>query len=105
MTNKKNYFIYILTNRHKNVLYIGVTNSIKRRLIEHVNGEVKGFSKRYNCKYLLHYEKYNDISLAILREKTIKKWRREKKVLLISKFNPKWNSLNESVLNADDEYL
>ena len=97
----KNYFVYIITNETKTVLYIGVTNYIQKRLSQHYfdsqNGK-KSFAGKYNCYYLLYYESFEDINLAILREKELKGWRREKKNKLISELNPNWDFLNNDVL-------
>jgi putative endonuclease len=73
------HYVYVMTNRNRNVLYIGVTNNLKRRIIEHENGLDKGFSKKYNCNYLVYYEEYRSINSAIKREKELKGWRRSKK--------------------------
>ena len=88
-----------MTNKHKNVLYLGVTNDLERRVFKHENGKYKGFTKKYNCKYLVYYEHFINIEYTIDREKELKKWRREKKDLLISSFNPKWKFLNDEVDN------
>jgi len=98
-------FIYILTNYSKTVLYTGVTKPISQRLQQHINGEIDGFSKKYRCKYLVYYEKYEDINQAIAREKQIKKWNRRKKESLVNSINPDWKALNESVFKIDEEYL
>ena len=95
-----NYFIYIVTNKNRTVLYLGVTNDLQRRIFEHENGVVPGFTKRYNCHFLIYYEHFQKIEEAIEREKEIKKWRREKKEILIQKFNPNWTFLNEKIHNA-----
>ena len=71
-----NYYVYILTNKIKTVLYIGVTNDLQRRIYEHENSLISGFSKKYNCNYLIYYEHFQEIKEAIEREKEIKKWRR-----------------------------
>ena len=97
----KNYFVYIITNEKKSVLYIGVTNNIQKRLSQHYfdsQNAKKSFAGKYNCYYLLYYEKFEDINLAILREKELKGWRRDKKDNLITDFNPNWNFLNNDVL-------
>jgi putative endonuclease len=86
-----------MTNLHKNVLYIGVTNDLERRVYEHSTGEVNGFTKKYNCHFLIYYEHFTHIEHAIDREKEIKKWRREKKDKLISSLNPEWRFLNEEI--------
>ncbi|RIJ48401.1 GIY-YIG nuclease family protein [Maribellus luteus] len=95
-----NYFIYIVTNKNKTVLYIGVTNDLQRRTFEHENELIPKFSKKYNCRHLVYYEHFHQIEYAIAREKEIKKWRREKKENLINQFNPKWNFLNSKIYEA-----
>lgn len=89
-----NYYVYILTNDHGNVMYIGVTNNLARRLIEHQQGLVKGFTKKYNLRKLVYYEHTPDVNAAIAREKEIKKWRREKKNALVEALNPDWLDLS-----------
>lgn len=76
-------------------LYIGVTNNLTARVIQHKEGKIEGFSKRYGCKKLVYYENYNQIYDAIAREKQLKKWRRKKKEFLIRKLNPHWKDLSE----------
>ena len=90
-----NFFVYIITNPDKTVLYTGVTNDIQRRLFEHYQnkGIWKSFAGRYFCYNLIWYEHFSDINHAIAREKEIKGWRREKKEALISKTNPNWNTI------------
>jgi putative endonuclease len=93
------YFVYILTNYTKTVLYIGMTNDLIRRLGEHIEKyNPNGFTAKYKCKYLLHWESYQYVRDAIAREKEIKKWRREKKEALINEYNPKWDFLNKEVV-------
>lgn len=87
------YFVYLLTNRWKNVLYTGVTNSLERRVWQHKNGAFPGFTKKYNCHFLVHYESFGDIQQAIAREKQIKNWPRVKKDALIATANPNWDDL------------
>ena len=94
-----NYFVYFMTNKNKSVLYLGVTNDLERRVYEHENGLFSGFSKRYNCHFLIYYEHFTYIQYAIEREKEIKKWRREKKDKLISSLNPDWRFLNNEIEN------
>ncbi len=91
------HFVYIMTNRNKNVLYIGVTNNLKRRIIEHENGLDKGFSRKYNCNYLVYYEEFRSINIAIKREKELKGWRRSKKDALIQLKNPQLKYLNKTL--------
>ena len=81
----KQYYVYLLTNTNNKVLYLGVTNNLLRRLYEHKNGLVKGFTKKYNVHKLVYYEETDNVYAAISREKEIKKWRREKKDRLIIK--------------------
>lgn len=92
-----NYYVYILTNKNKTVLYVGVTNDLKRRLYEHENGTLPAFTKRYNCHFIIYYEHFQFIEHAIDREKEIKKWRREKKERLIASRNPDWEFLNKEI--------
>ena len=94
--------MYILTNFTKTVLYIGVTNNLEQRLIEHYldshNPLSNKFTARYNAIYLVYYETYKYVNDAIAREKELKKWRREKKDKLIDSMNPERNFLNEELL-------
>ena len=89
------YYVYILTNKHNTVLYIGVTNNINRRLYEHKNKLVDGFTKRYNLDRLVYYETTENVSTAIEREKQLKGWTRAKKNELIKSFNPELHDLSE----------
>lgn len=89
----KTYYVYMMTNRSRVVLYTGVTNSIERRLWHHANTAKRTFTKRYNLDRLVYYELYHDIRDAISREKEIKGWRREKKNGLVRTLNPKWEDL------------
>ena len=95
------YYVYIITNKNRTTLYIGVTNNLKRRLLEHSNNiqKRKTFAARYNCKHLLYYEKFTWIQKAIAREKELKGWRREKKMNLIRGFNPTLAFLEHSFLD------
>ena len=89
------YFVYILSNWSDSVLYIGVTSNLPKRLYEHRNHLVEGFTSRYNINKLVYYESTNDVYAALAREKQLKGWRREKKNALISKTNPTWCDLSE----------
>lgn len=89
----KQYYVYMLTNGWRNVLYTGVTNSLERRVWEHKNKAVPGFTKRYNCDRLAYFEIYDEIDQAIAREKQIKGWTRAKKNALIQAHNPDWKDL------------
>ena len=88
------YYIYILTNSNGKVMYIGVTNDLKRRLTEHKSGHIHGFTQKYNIHKLVYFEKYSSINDAIKREKQLKKWRREKKNSLVEEVNPNWIDLS-----------
>ena len=94
-----NYYVYILTNKTKTVLYTGVTNNLKERLHYHANPLPfsKAFTAKYKCHYLIYYEHFLDIEDAIKREKQIKGKTRLKKNLLINEFNPNWTFLNDSI--------
>jgi putative endonuclease len=88
----RTYCVYVLASRSRN-LYTGVTNNLHRRLAEHRQGLVRGFTSRYKIFRLVHYEVFSDIRHAIAREKEIKGWRREKKIWLIRRGNPLWEDL------------
>jgi putative endonuclease len=94
----QNYFVYILTNddRHT-VLYIGLTNELKRRANEHSLGRGSAFARRYNAHKLIYFEAYPDPRSAIAREKQLKNWSRKKKETLIARSNPKWFDLMEEM--------
>jgi putative endonuclease len=89
------YFVYILTNKSNKVLYIGVTNNIERRMYEHKNKMIDGFTKRYNLTKLVYFEETSDVKSAIEREKQLKNWHRDWKIGLINQLNPNWNDLSE----------
>ena len=95
--NRHEYYIYIVTNPQRTVLYIGVTNDLAIRLMEHYSnrGQFKTFAGRYYCYNLIYYETFQYINNAIAREKEIKGWRRQKKLDLIKKMNPDWIFFNE----------
>ena len=88
MQRKFIYYVYILTNKTNSTFYIGVTNSITKRLFEHKFGLQEGFTKKYKVKKLVYLEEYNDIKEAIAREKQLKNWHRDWKINLIKKVNP-----------------
>lgn len=94
-----NYYVYILTNRTKSVLYTGFTNELKNRLHYHQNPEPhsKAFTAKYKCWHLVYWEHYQDAETGIDREKEIKGWIRAKKDALISEFNPDWKFLNDEI--------
>ena len=91
----KTYYVYLITNWNNKVLYIGVTNNLERRLYEHKNKLIKGFTEKYNVNKLVYFEQTNDIESAITREKEIKKWRREKKNNLVESSNKQWEDLSK----------
>ena len=88
------YYVYIVSS-NTGTLYIGATNDIYRRMMEHKSGEFEGFASKYGCSSLVHYECYDQVLRAISREKQLKGWRREKKVALIERDNPRWQDLAE----------
>ena len=88
------YYVYILTNKYNTVVYTGVTNNLERRLYEHRNHLVDGFTKRYNLNKLVYFETTSDVDSAIEREKQIKGWKRDRKNALIESVNPQWNDLS-----------
>lgn len=88
------YYVYMLTNWNNKVLYTGVTNDLERRIYEHKNKLVKGFTAKYNVNKLVYFECTSDITSAIAREKQIKGWTRQKKNELVQGVNPKWRDLS-----------
>jgi len=90
----RQYYVYIMTNRSK-TLYTGVTNDIERRVYEHKQKLIDGFTKRYNLTMLVYYETTDDVRSAIGREKQIKGWLRSKKTTLIESVNPEWRDLSD----------
>ncbi len=88
------YFVYILSNWDDSVLYIGVTSDLEKRLYEHRNHLVDGFTKKYNVHKLVYFEETSDVYSAITREKQLKGWLRKKKNDLIQKMNPEWKDLS-----------
>ena len=93
----RQYFVYMMCNQNAKVLYIGVTNDLVRRVYEHRNRQVPGFTHRYNVDRLVYFEATPDIQSAIAREKQIKGWRRGKKDELVSTLNPDWEDLGRSL--------
>jgi len=94
----KQYCVYILTNKNNKVLYIGVTGNLPKRIHEHKNKFVKGFSEKYNTHKLVYFEQTEDIISAISREKQLKNWHRDWKINLINDYNPKWEDLSDKLL-------
>jgi putative endonuclease len=91
------YFVYFLTNKPRGTLYVGVTNNLVRRVYEHREGVVRGFTKQYGLKQLVHFERYDTPYLAIQREKNIKHWPRVWKLQLVESSNPKWRDLYNDI--------
>ena len=89
------YYVYILTNWKGNVMYIGVTSNLERRLYKHRHELIEGFTKRYHVHKLVYYEQTGDVKAAIEREKQLKHWTRAKKNALVETMNPTWKDLSE----------
>ncbi len=92
------YFVYVLASKRNGTLYIGVTDNLIRRVYEHKNNLVEGFTMRYGVHDLVYFEEHRDINQAILREKQMKKWKREWKLNLIEKQNPNWKDLYNEII-------
>ena len=90
----QDYYVYILSNITNSTLYVGMTNDLKRRLYEHKNKLISGFTEKYNVNKLVYYEKTTDVKAAIQREKNLKKWNRDWKLELIKKNNPLFKDLS-----------
>lgn len=97
MKNGNNYYVYLLTNKTKSTFYVGVTNNLVRRVMEHKLKINDGFTKRYNVTELVYYETYNQVDDAIAREKRLKRWNRLWKMNLIESNNREWVDLSESI--------
>jgi putative endonuclease len=95
----KTYYVYILASRKNGTLYIGVTNDLARRVTEHREGVAEGFTKKYDVKVLVYFERFGDISVAIHRETRLKKWKRRWKIGLIEEANPQWRDLYPTVID------
>ncbi len=89
------FWVYILTSR-SGTLYIGITGFFEKRIHQHKYDSIEGFTKKYQCHRLVYYESFQDVEIAISREKQLKGWRREKKIGLIEKLNPRWQDLAET---------
>ena len=90
----RSYYVYILTTKNNKMLYVGVTNNLERRVWEHKQKEIPGYTERYNVNKLVYYQEFTDIEDAIAAEKKVKGWLRIKKDHLISSFNPEWRDLS-----------
>lgn len=91
----KTYHVYIMTNKKYGTLYIGVTNNLIRRVYEHQHNIVKGFTEKYSCHKLVYYAGIPDVSMALQRERQMKKWKRLWKIRVIQEMNPDWDDLSE----------
>lgn len=91
--NYYQFYVYILTNKKNGTLYIGMTNDLERRIFEHKNKLIEGFSKRYNLTKLIYFESFQYVNDAILREKRMKNWSRQWKIDLVEEENKEWNDL------------
>ncbi len=91
------YYVYIMASRPNGTIYVGVTNDLIRRVYEHRQGQVDGFTARYNVKRLVYFEATEDVTAAIQREKNLKHWKRDWKIALIERDNPDWSDLFEGL--------
>jgi len=96
----KTYYIYILASKRNGTLYIGVTNDLERRLYEHKNNLLEGFTNKYNVHNLVYYEDVTDVHAALQREKQLKRWTRKWKLELIEKVNPEWRDLANDLFSG-----
>ena len=94
----KNYYVYILASKRNGTLYIGITSNLIRRIYEHKEKIFKGFTLKYDVNKLVYYEQYQDVTIAIKREKRLKEWKRKWKLHLIEKNNPYWKDLYYEIL-------
>jgi len=95
---ERQFYIYIMANKRNGTIYIGVTNDLARRVYEHREGLVKGFTSRYGLKSMVYYEVFDSVSLAIQRETSLKRWPRRWKLALIEKANPQWKDLVDEIV-------
>ena len=94
---KENFYVYILSSQIRGTLYVGVTSNLTKRVYEHKNDMVEGFTKKYGVHHLVYYEIAKDAETALTREKQIKKWNRAWKLRLIEEHNPEWSDLYDSL--------
>ena len=97
--------VYMMTNRPRGVIYIGVTSDLQGRVSQHKQGLTPGFALKYQCKTLVWYERHYEIESAIQREKSLKRYRRDWKLNLIEAFNPAWNDMTDQCHEIDNLYL
>ena len=105
MRDPKTYWVYIVTNTHRGVLYVDVTSKLTARISQHRDGTFEGFTKRYGCKRLVWFEGFAEPHLAISREKKLKRWRRDWKFALIEAENPEWRDLWWDLVGPDKVVL
>ena len=101
MAGPKTYWVYIMANTKRGVMYVGVTSKLMARVWQHRNGALDGFTNRYGCKRLVWFEGFGEPHLAISHEKKLKRWRREWKFALIERENPEWRDLWEALAGPD----
>jgi putative endonuclease len=94
---ERRFYVYIMANKRNGTIYIGVTNDLARRVYEHREGLIEGFTSRYGLKMIVYYEVFDSVSLAIQRETSLKRWPRRWKLALIEKINPQWKDLAEEI--------
>jgi len=94
----RKYYVYVLASKKDGVLYIGITNNLRRRIYEHKNNLIEGFTKKYFVHKLVYFEETNEVDTAIQREKQLKKWKRSWKIELIEKSNPEWKDLYSEMI-------
>jgi len=94
------YYVYILASKRNGTLYVGVTKDLVRRVYEHKNNVIEGFTKKYGVHFLIYFECFNDVNEAICREKCIKRWKRVWKMRLIEENNPNWCDLYQSFFDS-----
>ena len=94
----KEYYVYILASKKNGTLYIGVTNDLTRRMLEHKNKLTGGFTEKYNLTKLVYYEATNEVESAIRREKQLKNWHRDRKANLVNEHNPGWSDSSKEFL-------
>jgi putative endonuclease len=99
----KDYYVYILASKRNGTLYIGITSDLIKRVWEHKNKLVEGFTQKYNVDKLVYYEQYQDAENAIRREKRLKKYNRKWKLDLVEKFNPNWKDLYYDISGLSDQ--
>ncbi len=95
---KENFYVYIMANREYGTIYVGVTSDLRKRVYEHKNEIIEGFTSKYHLHKLVYYEVHDSAESAILQEKRLKRWKREWKIQLIEKQNPQWKDLTEEIM-------